>query len=79
MAERRRLQHKLAGSLSSRLGTLTQIFSRGLASRSVERDDFGVRLAGQLSRVTIANAANHIDSAHSSCFHGSSLPSGNGC
>ena len=79
MAERRRLQRKLAGSLSSRLGTLAQIFSRGFASRSVERDDFGVRLAGQLSRVAIANAANHVDSAHFSSLHGWSLPSGNGC
>ena len=79
MAERRRLQRKLAGSLSSRLDTLAQIFIRGLASRSVERDDFGVRLADQLSRVTIANAANHVDGAHFRCLHGWSLPSGNRC
>src|SRR5476649_745327 len=70
---------RLAGFSPTRFGALVQIFRGGLAGGSIERDDLGLGLARQLTRVTVSNAANHLDRSQLSGLHRWSPPSENGC
>ena len=59
----------LAGPSSAKLRAAFRVLHRCLAGRPIERDDFLWRLAGQSSRLTVADFPNHFDGANPRCLH----------
>src|SRR5688572_7199167 len=63
------------GATTAGLRALSGVFHRRLTSRAVESNHLFRRLAGETTRVPIANLAGHLDRSDARTLHTLSLPS----